>query len=1054
MGDSFAARRGMAHAVMLGAAAIITMLAAALATALVIFGGQSLPLAARHDLVTAQGTPLTLSGSVDPGQFAASDSQLSQLITTALRGTPVTLISGQWSDPLGLVSGALPHQPTGIAHGDTPLLEAAAFQDVTAHAVLIGGTWPGAAGQSAAGQPIPAAAPTNVASLLHLTIGDQLKLRDRVSGRLIRFRITGIYAQDKTTGSYWDLNTIPASGSETSSGFTTYGPMVVSSAAFTSLLTTDEGSWVAQPDMAAFNASDMTATATRVSGLQSTLSNGSQLSGLTLSTSLPSVLNDTASNLAVARSLLVIGGIQLLFLTAAALLAVARLLTSQREPETALLGSRGATRRQLLRLAAVEIMPMSLIAAAIGAFAGIWLAVALAQVGPLGVSKIGVSTASGSTLIEAIIAAVGAAMVAMILLLLPQARGSAPGEVRISRGRQAALAGASRTGADVALIALAVLSGWQLRKYSASPSSGTGGIDPVLAIAPALALAGGTVAMLRLLPAGAKLGDRLAARGRGLSAPLASWRFSRQPLRQGGSALLIVLAVATGTLALSQHASWARSASDQANFTAGANVRADLPVQLGLGQAASLPGHAMAASVQTASDVLAIDAVQASHVALVRSDETTGPAAALYREIEPATTQGVPVPGDTLRLTATLTGEGLAPMEITVTVMDSHGEGYQLGAGTVSADGRPQQLSVSVGPDERLIAVSGTYTMPVGKTRGAKLVVTPAGGSLSTWSASVSSPGLTGLQEAQSPLTPHALPRATSFTDGVLSFSPGYGESINATLPVSYQTLPGQIEFTAAHPDLLQAIPAIATSAYVNSNSLHVGSTTNVTIDGITVPVTIVATVTTYPTVSTSSGALIMDLPELQEYLASQATTPAQVTEWWLPARGSFAFPPGTVLTERATLAATITDDPVSLAPQQALLATAGAAALLAIAGFWVSIVASARQRRAETALLAALGVGRRAAAWQLTLEKLVLSVPSAALGLVLGAVLAELLVPAVTLTSSGTQPVPPPWVVLDLSQAIPLAIAISVLPSLAAAIAMLRRPDPAAELRATEAAP
>jgi hypothetical protein len=43
--------------------------------------------------------------------------------------------------------------------------------------------------------------------------------------------------------------------------------------------------------------------------------------------------------------------------------------------------------------------------------------------------------------------------------------------------------------------------------------------------------------------------------------------------------------------------------------------------------------------------------------------------------------------------------------------------------------------------------------------------------------------------------------------------------------------------------------------------------------------------------------------------------------------------------------------------------------------------------------------------------------------------------------------------VVLDLSHSIPLAIAISVLPSLAAAAAMLRRPDPAAELRAAEAA-
>src|SRR6185312_12173487 len=50
--------------------------------------------------------------------------------------------------------------------------------------------------------------------------------------------------------------------------------------------------------------------------------------------------------------------------------------------------------------------------------------------------------------------------------------------------------------------------------------------------------------------AGGKAGDRLAARGRRLTAAMASWQISRQPIRQGGAALLIVLAVATGTLAL------------------------------------------------------------------------------------------------------------------------------------------------------------------------------------------------------------------------------------------------------------------------------------------------------------------------------------------------------------------------------------------------------------------------------------------------------------------------------------------------------------------------
>ncbi|MGB6576277.1 MAG: FtsX-like permease family protein, partial [Trebonia sp.] len=125
---------------------------------------------------------------------------------------------------------------------------------------------------------------------------------------------------------------------------------------------------------------------------------------------------------------------------------------------------------------------------------------------------------------------------------------------------------------------------------------------------------------------------------------------------------------------------------------------------------------------------------------------------------------------------------------------------------------------------------------------------------------------------------------------------------------------------------------------------------------------------------------------------------------------------------------------------------------LLAITGFWVSIAADVRQRRAENALLAALGVGRRSAAAQLFLEKLLLSVPSAVLGLVLGLAVARLLVPAVTLTTSARQPVPPPVTLFDLPQTLPLAAVVAIVPALAAALVVVRRPDPAAELRAAEA--
>src|SRR5262249_59015045 len=88
-------------------------------------------------------------------------------------------------------------------------------------------------------------------------------------------------------------------------------------------------------------------------------------------TELPAVVNGTASSRDVARSLLAICAVLLALLAAAALLAVARLLTGQREGESAMLVARGATRWQLIRMAAAEAVPLSLVCAAAGGLAGV-----------------------------------------------------------------------------------------------------------------------------------------------------------------------------------------------------------------------------------------------------------------------------------------------------------------------------------------------------------------------------------------------------------------------------------------------------------------------------------------------------------------------------------------------------------------------------------------------------------------------------------------------------------------------------------------------------------
>jgi hypothetical protein len=259
-------------------------------------------------------------------------------------------------------------------------------------------------------------------------------------------------------------------------------------------------------------------------------------------------------------------------------------------------------------------------------------------------------------------------------------------------------------------------------------------------------------------------------------------------------------------------------------------------------------------------------------------------------------------------------------------------------------------------------------------------------------------------------------------------------------------------------------LPGLATQRYLTGSNASVGSTVQTLIDGAVVSVKIVAAVRTFPTVSGSGGGLIVDLGSVQALLAREALEPAPVTQWWLatpgPAPGpappsalSRLVPPGSAVTSASGTTAALLADPLSTVPQQGLLAVTVAAAVLAITGFCVGIAAGVRQRRAENALLAALGVAPRAAAGQLCLEKLMLSLPSALAGLILGVVLAELLVPAITLTAAATLPVPPVLIQFGWAQTLLLALAVAVLPVLAASLTLARRPDAAAQLRAAEAA-
>ena len=1077
-----------AHRLVIIAAALTVAVAAALATALAAFGGQALPRAVRHDLSTASGTALVINGNVDGSQAAQYTSLLPGKISSALDSAPFAFYQADWSDPLGFVPGSRPARPDSA--GNQSIAEAAALGDVTAQASLVSGRWPGA---PASGQPIPAALPAAAAALLHVTDGDVLRMQDRNTTKYVKFVVTGLYRPRQVSSEYWGLDDIALAGSSTASGFTTYGPLTVQAAAFAGPLAVYAGSWLAQPRTASIPADQLSTVAANVDQLKQALQNAELLPSLTASTSLPAVLNGTATDLDVARSLLAICAVLLFLLAAAALLAVARLLAGQREGESAMLSARGATRGQLVRLAAIEAVPLCAVSAAAGGVAGVALARMLAGSGS-GVTGTGAAS-------DAWPAAAAVAVGAMAIMVVPALTTVTPGTARARRGRQAAISGITRAGADLALVLLAVVAGWQLRHYSAvsAGANGSFGVDPVIVIAPALALAGGTVLALRLLPAGGKAGDRLARRGRRLSAALASWRISRQPIRQGGAALLIVLAVATATLALAQRQSWTRSDHDQAAFNSGADVRVQTSQPLSLAQAGALVEvagvrHAMPvaafAEPSANSETLAIDSAAAANVSLLRTDQSPLPATALFRTIIPAgPASGVTLPGRPAEvgLTARLgpASLGLAPVTVTVAIEDADGDVYQADAGTLPADGRDHVLTADLRPAAattgsaaavyplRLVTVSLAYTLPATPARGPALFTvagvsggagTPGrpGAALDGWSAVASSAELAGVRQTQGTQGPSGLPAVSSAGEAgrsvlAVTFDPGYGLAASGIEGVAPSPVYGQLQLTAAPP--VTAIPGLATQGFLAASNAGVGSTVQTDVNGAVISVKIVAALPTFPTVTAPGGGLIIDLGRLQDVLARSELAPAQATQWWLatysgvPPGLAAVLPPGSAVVSSDGATSALLGDPLSTVPQQALLAVAIAAAVLAITGFCVSIAASVRQRRAESALLAALGVPPGTVAGQLCLEKLMLSLPAALAGLILGVVLAELLVPAITLTSSATEPVPPVLIQFGWAQTLLLALAVAVLPVLAAALTAARRQDAAADLRAAEAA-
>ncbi|MET9464670.1 FtsX-like permease family protein [Streptomyces sp. NPDC006544] len=968
---------------------------------------------------------------------------------------------------------------------------------------LLAGTWPQPVTGPVSGQGsrVPVAVPKAELVRLGLTedaLPAEVRLDDRYGAQSpLTVLVTGVYAADDPDAPYWKLDPLGGRGLQVGS-FTTYGPLLADDSVFTAGgLAQDSRAVLLTPDFATADVEGTEAVRARATKAAEAFQ---RTTGLHPDTELPALLGELESGLTVARSTLLVGALQLAVLAGAALLLVSHLLTERQEVERVLLTARGASRRRLALLTAAQSLLLALPAAALAPLLALPLLRLLRGYGSLAHVPFGVTLSPSLWPVAA-----GCALGCVLLTTLPVAlRGAASAALRRAGRRQALVAGAARSGLDLALVALAVLAYQQLSRYgtdgsgpasssagpSAAPSGALFGVDPVLVAAPTLALCAGTLLVLRLLPFAARLGARIASRGRGLGPALVGWQLARHPRRATGPVLLLVLAVSSGVLALGQHTAWSGSQRDQADFTTAGGLLisgSDLPPMGRGGRYGSLPGGDRVIPVLRSkqelpggrtAQVMALDAAAVAERVPLRSDLRDGRSLReLFAPLASASaagataTSGIPLPDVPQRidLTVAVRGVGAAGQPgLGLMLRDRFGITYRSPLAQLPEDGEAT-VSVNLGP------LVGT---PLGSAAG-PLQMT---GLVIMYDRVRWRPGVDGLDTPVDPnktfdeLTVRSLAVsqtrdgaavavALPASDWKLTAPPlRSGAPAAEPLPSSdagapalarlrYRSGPfeaGGVLVTlapaaAAEPE----VPGIATRAYLAAVGGAVGDVVPVKLGDATVPVRVTAAVGSLPVAGDT--AITVDLATASRVLAAGGRELPAPAEWWMPAASADDPAPARAAAElrstagvqqvrlREEVARTLLDDPLSAGPQGALAALAVACAVLAAIGFAASAAAASRERARESSVLLALGARRRDLARTATAESCVLVGLGTVVGLGLGAVIVHLVVPLMVLTPAAERPVPEVLVDLPTARTLLLAAAIAAVPLLSAVVSGLR---------------
>jgi hypothetical protein len=956
------------------------------------------------------------------------------------------------------------------------------YDRISEHATILEGDWP-----ETSDAPYQVAISRDTAEAQELSLGDALTLEYRHDHEYtVDVRIAGIYQVDDPNHPFWYDSELEMFGFTEGQSFDTYGPLVVRPEIFFSVAT-PRSSWVRWRLLPDFD-SVTTTTAPQIRRETNRLINrigDEEFLGvrMNVSTNLNSLIRRLERSLLVTQASVTIVVVQLAILAGYALVLTSRLIVDHRRVESAVLRARGASSRQLFGLALIEAivlaLPLILLAPPLAALA----LRAFNLAGPLADIELLIEPAISS---GAYFSAGIAGLIGVLLLSIPVLRQqeAAPG-AQASQHRQESESLWQRAGIDLAVLLVAAVGFFQLRRYSSTITEtveGRLGIDPLLVAAPALGLIAGAILTLRIVPLLARIAERVAARQRAALVALGAWQIARRPLVYSRSMLLLLLAIGIGIFTVAHTQTWQQSQVDQANYQIGADIRVqpdtrfsrmlepialtDAHFQID-GVVASMPVNQRLeqfGGVRDLGTLVMVDAEYAPDTILIRDDLEPDRFDQMVREMREARPEfdAAPLPGEPVRLSlrARIAPEfsdeaGIdldeAAVQVAVTLLDGEGYLHRVNMGTVHPDEPDVDLAADLASDlgNGLVA-RPVYPLQIAavefSTIGAQIGENRGAIELSQWRVS---DDVTGDGWRDVPAETLADPNweASTHTFSGNTWAEMTLEPVDGTFVAGYATgstprvavRRATFRISAPAPAVDGGVPVIISETLRDRGDYDIGDRILVPIGSFAFDGRVIGIVEGFPgTNAHTMAAVIADLPTIVAINERPAETPFAPSERWIALGGGDVDQVADTLekapyTSRRVAASDqrareLQRDPVALGTLGALSLGFFAATIVAGAGVIASSAGSARQRMGEFLLMRAIGLSPRQLSGWLLLENSLLIILGVIGGTLLGLMLGWLVLPLIALTQEARQVFPGvrviiPWGTIGLLQGAGLAL-------------------------------